>query len=58
LVNNCWVGEEDEMKPPRSVQLGSDLKFLDQTISRLRSEFGFVKGGGGDLDDADDKGSK
>ena len=52
---NCWVGEDEEMNPPRSVQLGSDLKLLDQTISRLRSEFGFVKGGGGDLDD---KGSK
>lgn len=55
LVKNCWVGDEGAKKAPRSVQVVSDLKFLDQTISRLRSEFGFVRGGG-DLDD--DKGSK
>jgi hypothetical protein len=57
---NCWVGKEEEMNPPRSVQLGSDLKFFDQTISRLSSEFGFVSDCSGDLDDDDDgaKGSK
>lgn len=32
--------EEGTNNPPRSVQLGSDLKLLDQTISRLRREFG------------------
>ena len=59
-MKNCWVGEEEvATKPPRSVQLMSDLKFLDQTISRLRSEFGFVSDGGVlDEEDDEDKGSK
>lgn len=57
--------EEGTNNPPRSVQLGSDLKLLDQTISRLRREFGwwFVLSGSDDdnLDDDEDdadKGSK
>ena len=46
-VETCKAGkavaddeEEGTNNPPRSVQLGSDLKLLDQTISRLRREFG------------------
>lgn len=45
LGSNCWDvgdGDDEAMNAPRSLQFGSDLRFFDQTPSRLRSEFGFV----------------